>query len=46
MVYRKRTAVVVAKVTDDIRMHEVPKMTVAALGFTETARAKIIKAGG
>lgn len=32
--------------TDDVRMLEVPKMTVAALRFTETARARIVKAGG
>jgi len=33
-------------VTDDVRLAEVPKMTVAALRFTETARARIVKAGG
>merc|ERR1712146_735161 len=32
--------------TDDIRLLDVPKMTVAALKFTETARARIVKAGG
>ena len=32
--------------TDDARCLEVPKMTVAALRFTEAARAKIVKAGG
>ena len=36
----------VATVTDDNRLLDVPKMTVAALRFTETARAKIVKAGG
>lgn len=36
----------VGTVTDDIRVHEVPKMKVAALRFTETARARIEKAGG
>lgn len=41
-----KTAVVVATVTDDIRFLDVPKMTVAALRFTKTARARIIKAGG
>merc|ERR1712151_1409160 len=35
-----------ASVTDDVRLLEVPKMTVAALRFTETARARIVKAGG
>ena len=37
---------VVATVTDDNRLHEVPKMTICALRFTATARARIIKAGG
>ena len=37
---------VVGTVTDDIRLLEVPKLTVAALRFTETARARILKAGG
>ena len=38
--------VVVGAVTDDVRLLEVPKLTVAALRFTETARARITKAGG
>lgn len=42
----ERIAVVVGTVTDDIRLLEVPKLTVAALRFTETARARIVKAGG
>ena len=33
-------------VTDDLRLYEVPKLSVAALRFTETARARILKAGG
>ena len=37
---------VVSTVTDDIRMLEIPKLTVCALKFTEGARAKIVKAGG
>ncbi len=37
---------VVGTVTDDIRLLEVPKLTVAALRFTENARARILKAGG
>uniref|UniRef100_A0A7S3CHH6 Large ribosomal subunit protein uL15/eL18 domain-containing protein n=1 Tax=Strombidium rassoulzadegani TaxID=1082188 RepID=A0A7S3CHH6_9SPIT len=41
-----KTAVIVGTVTDDIRLLEVPKLTVAALRFTETARARILKAGG
>merc|ERR1719512_291119 len=43
---RDRTVVVVSTVTDDERMLEVPKLTVAALRFTESARARITKAGG
>jgi large subunit ribosomal protein L18e len=42
-----KIAVVVAKVTNDSRYTRVvPKMTVAALGFTDTARARIEAAGG
>lgn len=37
---------VVARVLDDNRMMEVPKLTICALGFTATARARITKAGG
>lgn len=37
----------VATITDDIRLLTVPAgMTVAALKFTKTARARIVKAGG
>ena len=41
-----KIAVVVGTVTDDVRLYEVPKLSVAALRFTETARARILKAGG
>ena len=41
-----KIAVVVSTVTDDERIYEVPKLTVCALRFTETARARIVKAGG
>merc|ERR1719248_61442 len=41
-----KIAVVVGSVLDDIREVEVPKLTVCALRFTETARARIVKAGG
>merc|ERR1719361_570755 len=41
-----KTACVVGTVTDDKRIHEMPKLTVCALRFTETARARIVKAGG
>jgi len=39
-------AVTVGTVTDDKRINEVPAMKVCALRFTETARARIINAGG
>ncbi|KAL6768627.1 RPL18 [Auxenochlorella protothecoides x Auxenochlorella symbiontica] len=41
-----KIAVLVGTVTDDIRLHEVPKIRVAALRVTETARARIVAAGG
>ena len=42
-----KTAVIVGKVTDDVRMLETPEnMKVCALGFTETARRRIEGAGG
>lgn len=40
------TVVCVATVTDDIRLNECPKLSIAALRFTKTARARIIAAGG
>lgn len=33
-------------VTDDKRVYDVPAIKVTALRFTETARARILKAGG
>ena len=43
-----KVAVVIGTVTDDIRLdgHAFPKLTIAALRFTESARARITKAGG
>ena len=41
-----KTAVIVGKVTDDVRMLDCPKLSVCALGFTETARKRILSAGG
>merc|ERR1712166_1356342 len=41
-----RTAVVVGCVTDDERQYTLPKLNVFALRFTETARARIVAAGG
>ncbi|GAA5883102.1 hypothetical protein JCM16303_006093 [Sporobolomyces ruberrimus] len=42
----KHTVVTVGTVTDDLRLVEVPKLSIAALRFTRTARARIEKAGG
>ncbi|KAK3342872.1 ribosomal protein L18e/L15P [Neurospora tetraspora] len=42
----KKTVVVVGTVTDDNRLLTVPKVAVAALRFTATARARIEAAGG
>ena len=39
-------AVVVGKIVNDERLLKVPKMKVAALRFSETARARIVAAGG
>ena|SRR5574343_372568 len=41
-----KIAVLVGTVTNDIRLFEVPALKVCALRFTETARARITKAGG
>lgn len=39
-------ATIVATVTDDVRMLDIPKMRICAMHFTESARARIIQAGG
>ena len=41
-----KTVVVVGSITDDVRLYEVPKLTVCALHLTERARARILGAGG
>ncbi|CEP15166.1 hypothetical protein [Parasitella parasitica] len=41
-----KTVVVVGSVTDDSRLLDLPKLSVAALHFTKTAKARILKAGG
>merc|ERR1711865_99969 len=41
-----KIACVVGTITDDKRLFDVPKLSVCALRFTETARARIAKAGG
>lgn len=42
----ERTVAIVGTVTDDNRLINVPKLSIAALRFTTTARARITKAGG
>lgn len=41
-----KTIVTVATVTDDIRLVNLPKLSVAALRFTRAAKDRILKAGG
>jgi len=43
---KNKIVVIVGTVTDDVRLLDVPKMTVCALRFTKTAHARIVKAGG
>lgn len=43
---KDKVVVVVGTITDDVTLYDVPKVTVAALRVTETARARILKAGG
>lgn len=42
----QKTIVVVGTVTDDSRIFDFPKASVAALRFTAGAKARILKAGG
>lgn len=39
------TAVIVGTITDDSRIFEIPKLSICALRVTQTARARILKAG-
>ncbi|KZT74528.1 60S ribosomal protein L18 [Daedalea quercina L-15889] len=41
-----KVIVTVGTVTDDVRLLEVPKLTVAALRFTAAAKERILKSGG
>lgn len=43
---KDKTVVVVATITDDTRLLNIPKLSVAALRFTAAARARIENAGG
>jgi len=44
--HANKTVVIIGTVTDDNRLLVVPKMSIAALRFTATARARIADAGG
>ena len=44
--HKNKTVVIIGTVTDDNRLLVVPKLSIAALRFTATARARIEKAGG
>ncbi|KAI9787566.1 MAG: Replication factor A protein 1 [Geoglossum umbratile] len=44
--HANKTVVIIGTVTDDNRLLVVPKMSIAALRFTATARARIVAAGG
>ncbi|KAI9878804.1 MAG: hypothetical protein M1830_010488 [Pleopsidium flavum] len=44
--HKNKTVVLIGTVTDDNRLLIVPKISIAALRFTATARARIEKAGG
>jgi len=41
-----KLVVCVGTITNDVRIFEIPKMTVCALRVTEKARERILKAGG
>ncbi|OMJ82098.1 hypothetical protein SteCoe_17320 [Stentor coeruleus] len=41
-----KTCVIVGSVLDDARLVQVPKMNIVAIRFAETARARIVAAGG
>lgn len=41
-----KIVVCVGAVTNDVRLYEVPKMKICALKLTDSARARILKAGG
>ncbi|KIM25234.1 hypothetical protein M408DRAFT_10585 [Serendipita vermifera MAFF 305830] len=43
---KEQTVVVVGTVTDDIRLIELPKLSIAALRFTRSAKERILNAGG
>ena len=44
--YESKIIVQVGTITDDVRLLEVPKLTIAALRFTRSAKERILNAGG
>ncbi len=42
----KNIAVVVSTITNDDRLLTIPKLNICALRFTETARKRVLAAGG
>jgi len=44
--YASKVIVTVGVVTDDVRLLEVPKLSIAALRFTRAAKERILNAGG
>ena len=44
--HKNKTIVTVGTVTDDNRLLTLPKLSIAAMKFTKTARARILAAGG
>jgi len=45
-VQEDKTMVVIGKITNDVRLHNVKKMRIAAMAVSETARKRILEAGG
>ena len=41
-----KVIVIVGTVTDDVRLSDIPKLTIAALRFTTSAKERILKVGG
>merc|ERR1712146_575320 len=44
--HESKTIVLVGKITDDVRLLSVPTLKICALRVTDTARARIVAAGG
>ncbi|KAH8113293.1 60S ribosomal protein L18 [Phellopilus nigrolimitatus] len=44
--YESKVIVIVGTITDDVRLLEIPKLSIAALRFTRSAKERILNAGG